>query len=149
MHKKGHHGGGIIGQSWKHIGVIVIIIAITAIIVVIIIIIIIVIIKIIIIIRIWENLEASGEHLGASGSIWMHLEESGRHLGGIWKHLGDIWRHLEVSGTHLESSGRYLGGIHFNMLLGLGSCPGAPWRPSWDGDSKNHKKITFTLGFPP
>ena len=34
-------------------------------------------------------------------------------------------------------------GLHFNMLLGLGSCPGTPWGPSWDGDPKNHKKNTF------
>ena len=34
-------------------------------------------------------------------------------------------------------------GLHFEMLLGLGASPGTPWRPCWDGDPKNHKKITF------
>jgi hypothetical protein len=29
------------------------------------------------------------------------------------------------------------------MLLGLGTCPGTPWRPSWDGDPKKHKKTHF------
>jgi len=29
------------------------------------------------------------------------------------------------------------------MLLGLGASPGTPWRPCWDGDLKNFKKITF------
>ena len=70
-----HHGGGIIGQTSMHRGVIVIII-------IIIIVIIIVIIKIII--SIWEG----------SGDIWTHLE-------GIWKHLEasrDIW---ETPGRHL------------------------------------------------
>ena len=31
------------------------------------------------------------------------------------------------------------------MLLGLGSCPGTPWGPSWDGDPKNHKKSLFEI----
>ena len=34
-------------------------------------------------------------------------------------------------------------GLHFGMLLCLGACPGTPWRPSWDRDPKNLKKITF------
>jgi len=34
-------------------------------------------------------------------------------------------------------------GLHFNMLLGLGACPGMPWRPSRDGYPKKHKKITW------
>ena len=33
--------------------------------------------------------------------------------------------------------------LHFKMLLGLGASLGTPWRPSWDGDLKNHQTITF------
>ena len=99
-------------------------------------------------------------------------ETSGRHLGGIWeastlgfppslnneshklniqyyqyvvhgifktspKCLQRVWNNCDKIVENLAQ------GLHFNMLLGLGSCPGAPWRPSWDGDPKNNKKITF------
>ena len=110
-----HRGGGIIGQTSRHRGVIVIII-------------IIVIIKIIV--SIWDrHLEASGRHLEASGSIWKHLDASGsirRHLeasGSIWKHLdasGSILRHLEASGSIWMSLG------------GTWSTPGELWGELWE-----------------
>ena len=104
------------------------------------------------------------DHMGEK--IWE------RHLGGIWeaatlgfppslnneRHKLNIQYYQYVVHGIFETSPKCLQriwnycneivenpsqGLHFNMLLGLGSCPGTPWGPSWDGDPKNHKKITF------